>query len=98
RGPGGRVVRAEQWAAVVRALVQQRIAADDFQLRTKVRAILDNGADPTQSAPSATIDIDLPDLEEQVDSEIVANNLKAIQAIYFAAQLEELKVFQVMDK
>jgi len=43
---------------------------------------------------------DLPDLQEQgnADHEIVADNIRAVQAIYSAALLEELKAFQVVDR
>jgi hypothetical protein len=43
---------------------------------------------------------DLPDLQEQgnADHDIVADNIRAVQAIYSAALLEELKAFQVVDR
>jgi len=43
---------------------------------------------------------DLLDLQEQgnADHEIVADNIRAVQAIYSAALLEELKAFQVVDR
>src|SRR5262249_51430833 len=40
----------------------------------------------------------LPDLEEDVDIEIQADNLKAVQAIYFVYQLEEMRLFQVVER
>ena len=36
--------------------------------------------------------------EQQTDVEIVATNLQAMQAIYFAAMLEEVKIFDVTEK
>lgn len=42
--------------------------------------------------------IELPDLESQTDVEIVKENLLAAQAIYFAYQLEELRLFQVVER
>ena len=43
---------------------------------------------------------DLPDLQEQgnANHEIVADNIRAVQSIYSAALLEELKAFQVIDR
>ena len=43
---------------------------------------------------------DLPNLQEQENHahEIVADNIRAVQAIYSAALLEELKAFQVVDR
>ena len=40
--------------------------------------------------------IELPDLAGR--NEIVSDNLRAVQAIYFAAMLEELRLFQVVDR
>ena len=42
--------------------------------------------------------IELPDLESQTDVEIVKENLHAAQAIYFAYQLEEMRLFQVAER
>ena len=42
--------------------------------------------------------IELPDLESHTDVEIVKDNLLAAQAIYFAYQLEELRLFQVVER
>jgi hypothetical protein len=41
---------------------------------------------------------DLPDLEAATDTEIVKENLHAVQAIYFAYMLEELRLFQVVER
>jgi len=40
--------------------------------------------------------IKLPDLD--IDHEIVADNIRSLEPLYFAAMLEEMKVFQVVDK
>jgi hypothetical protein len=40
----------------------------------------------------------LPDLEPAADAEIVAENLRAVQAIYFAFQLEQMRAFQVVER
>jgi hypothetical protein len=49
-------------------------------------------------APPSALEIMLPDLEEAVDIEIQAENLQAVQAIYFAYQLEEMRLFQVVER
>jgi hypothetical protein len=49
-------------------------------------------------SPALSIEIDLPDLEEAVDVEIVAENLNAVQAIYFAYQLDEMRIVQVVER
>jgi len=40
----------------------------------------------------------LPDLDESVDSAIDAENLRAIQAIYFVCMLDEMRLFQVVER
>jgi hypothetical protein len=40
----------------------------------------------------------LPDLEEAVDIDIVKENLNAVQAIYFSYQLEEMRMYQVVER
>ena len=42
--------------------------------------------------------IELPHLDSQTDLEIVKEHLHAAQAIYFAYQLEEMRLFQVVDR
>jgi len=43
-------------------------------------------------------EIDPPSLEDDASIEILVPNLEAVQGIYFASMLEEMKVFQVIDK
>lgn len=103
-------VSTEHWAGIVEALAAENIKGRDMYLQMRVRQALkgragDGGGGgggapphfPGSSKPS-WIDINLPDLESQVDSEIVADNLKAMQALYFSSVLEEGKLFQVMDR
>lgn len=40
----------------------------------------------------------LPDLRPDIDGTIVADNIKAVQAIYFAHQLESMRAFEVVDR
>ena len=42
--------------------------------------------------------VHLPDLEQPADVEIVAENLQAIGAIYFAYMFEEMRAFAVVDR
>jgi len=48
--------------------------------------------------PPSSLEIDLPDLEDAVDVDVVTENLNAVQAIYFAYQLEEMRLFQVVER
>lgn len=95
---GEKLVRASQWAAVVRTLRNEGVLATDPLLGLKTRSALAGAAGVDETSPPSSLNIDLPDLEAQTDLEIVADNLRAMQAIYFAAMLEEVKMFQVVDK
>lgn len=97
-GAAVRQIRAEQWATVTRTLRSQGVQAGDALLALKVQTALAGEVGGGDATPPSSIDIDLPDLEAQSDIEIQSDNLQAMQAIYFAAQLEDLKVFQVVDK
>jgi hypothetical protein len=97
-GASVRQIRAEQWATVTRTLRSQGVQAGDALLALKVQTALAGEVGGGDATPPSSIDIDLPDLEAQSDIEIQSDNLQAMQAIYFAAQLEDLKVFQVVDK
>ncbi|MDB4948592.1 MAG: hypothetical protein JWM27_1241 [Gemmatimonadetes bacterium] len=94
----GRFVRASQWATVVRSLVSDGVGADDPQLNAKIRIKLSTQISSADGAVPSAISIDLPDLEAQADVEIVSDNLRAMQAIHFSSMLEELRLFQVVDK
>ncbi len=92
------VIFAKQFAQIVRMLREQGVRPDDPQLPLKfqnAQAIILGGA--VQQLASQ-IPIDLPDLEDHTEAEIVKDNVLAVSALYFAAQLEELKFFQVADK
>jgi hypothetical protein len=47
---------------------------------------------------AAQLKVDLPNLEDKAQADIIADNVAALGALYFAAQLEDLKFFQVADK
>jgi hypothetical protein len=98
RQKSGRKVRASQWATVVRALVADGVTADDPQLDSKIRIKLAGQISSAEGGVPSAMGIDLPDLEAQADVEIVSDNIRAMQAIHFASMLEEMKLFQVVDK
>ncbi len=93
-----RKVSGEKWASVVRQLVQDGVSETTNNLDLLIRQALYSLAGKDDNAEPSAIDIDLPDLEQQVDVEIITENVRAMQAILFAATLEELKLFQVRDK
>jgi hypothetical protein len=95
---GDAKIEAEQWVATVRALVDDGVPADDPRLATYVNAAYAKviGADDGQ--PSSGIDISLEDFEDNLDIEIIPDNLRAIQALFYSWTFEDLRMFQVVDK
>ncbi|MBX3086375.1 MAG: hypothetical protein KF716_32360, partial [Anaerolineae bacterium] len=92
------IVFAEKWSSVIRILIRNNTSHNDPYLRLRIKTALEQITTADDDAPPSSIIIDLPDLEQQVDIEIIQENLHAMQAIYFAATLEELRIFQVRDK
>jgi hypothetical protein len=91
-------VETRQWAQVVRALADRGIGIDNTVFPLQVIRALSSSNGIGEDEPPSSIDIDLPDLEKEADLEILASNLHAMQALYFSASLEELKLFQVVEK
>jgi hypothetical protein len=85
-------------AAVVRRLSLDRVSANDPWLASRLESAFNLSTGVTEGAPPSALEIMLPDLEESVDIDIVKENLNALQAIYFAYQLEEMRMFQVMER
>jgi hypothetical protein len=85
-------------AAVVRRLTADRVSANDPWLSSRLESAFNLTTGVTDGAPPSALEIMLPDLEESVDIDIVKENLHALQAIYFAYQLEEMRMFQVMER
>ncbi|MDX1417983.1 MAG: hypothetical protein R3293_27525 [Candidatus Promineifilaceae bacterium] len=92
-----RAIDSEQWATVTADLVSQGISDKDPLLALRAREALagqlsaDDGGFPTG------IVIDLPDLEAQAEVEIIADNLHAMQAIYFAAMVDLGGLFEALN-
>jgi hypothetical protein len=92
-------INVSDLAKVVSWLVSQGIAANNPQLSTWIDRALATAQNVGQDAQPSDITINLPDLEQDVSNfEIIAQNIFALQPAYFCAMLEELKVFQVVEK
>ncbi|MED5617767.1 hypothetical protein [Ideonella sp. BN130291] len=92
------VISARNIAAVVRKLVNDNVSADDPWISSRLESAYNMQTGVVSGAPPSAMEIMLPDLEEAVDIEIQAENLQAVQAIYFAYQLEEMRMFQVVER
>ncbi len=92
------VISARSIAAVVRKLAGENLSADDPWISSRLESAFNMQTGVVDGAPPSALEIMLPDLEEAVDIEIVGENLQAVQAIYFAYQLEEMRLFQVVER
>lgn len=91
-------VSARDLTQVVRRLATDGISANDKYLESRMDSAFERATGVVDGAPPSTIEIDLPDLEEAVDDEIIKENMKAVQAIYFCCTLEETRIFQVVER
>ena len=92
------VLSARNIAAVVRKLVRDGVTADDPWISSSLESAYNMQTGVVTGAPPSAMEIMLPDLEEDVDIEIIGENLHAVQAIYFTYQLEEMRLFQVVER
>ena len=90
--------RARQVAEIGRRLVAESTKPTDSQFAIRFERALAQSLSGATEGRQSSIDIDLPDLEAGTEADIIADNVMALSAIYFSAQLEELKFFSVMDK
>ncbi len=99
-GPADKVfvLSGRNIAAVVRKLAADSVSANDPWLSSRIENTYEMQSGVVGGAPPSSMDIPLPDLEEATDGEIVRENLDAAQAIYFAYQLEEARMPQVVER
>jgi len=85
-------------ASVVRRLAAEGVSANDTWLASKLETAFNVLTGAIDGRPLSALEIDLPDLEQATDVDIVAENLHAVQAIYFSYQLEEMRLYQVVER
>lgn len=90
-------VYTRQLAEVVRRLSEERANPDDPQLKLRILNALSLAIGSKVEGNASAIDISLPDLDAGTAVDIVGDNVKALGAIYFALQLEEMNLFKVAD-
>lgn len=91
-------INASEWVVVTDTLIERGVTADAPNLPTLIRAAIDDRLSPSRDKVTATSQILLPDLEMNTASEVQRVNLEAAQAIYFAAMMDEARLFDVVDK
>lgn len=92
------VIFTQQLADVVRRLKELGVRDDDPQLYNKFQNAFAIVLGGSVAQRASQIQIDLPNLDDNVQADIIKDNVLAISALYFSAQLEELKLFAVADK
>ncbi|HEY9229438.1 MAG TPA: hypothetical protein VIP11_22505 [Gemmatimonadaceae bacterium] len=97
-GGEAHAVNTDQWAGVTRALRADGVTEKNEHLRLLALDALSNQVGSGDAATPSSVEIILPDLDEGTDIEIVVANVKAMQALYYAAMLDEVKFFAVTDK
>jgi hypothetical protein len=91
-------VSAKNVAAVVRRLAAANVTANDPWLTSRINSAFDMQTGVVNGAPPSSTEINLPDLEEDVDVEIVTQNLHAIQGLHYSYMLEEAGMYRVVEK
>jgi len=91
-------VDAGRWARVTLTLLEQGVPADSPNLPLLVDRALANTLAADGDSPAMNIEIDLPDIDGDAESEIIPSNLRAMQALYFASMLEGANFFDTGDK
>jgi hypothetical protein len=91
-------ILTEQIANIVRRLVELEIRAEDPQVADWVENAFAMVLGGSVIQRTSQIHIDLPNIEDDAQADIIKDNVLAVSALYFAAQLEELKFFAVADK
>lgn len=91
-------ILARQVAEVSEQLIDQEADPQDPQLAHMIGDALSAILGKTLQGRFSATDIDLPDLEEGSQADVIADNVRALSAVYFSAMLEDLKFFAVADK
>ncbi|MEM1237642.1 MAG: hypothetical protein AAGI10_11770 [Pseudomonadota bacterium] len=91
-------LKASDWVSVTETLIKKGLDAESPGLATQIRAAIGDRLAPSNDTVTATQEILLPNLEAETAQEVQATNLEAAQAIYFAAMMDEARLFDSVDK
>jgi hypothetical protein len=89
-------ISAKEWAMVVRYLLDHGITEDEPQLGRRVNDALNSIQNIGDNLPPSDTGINLPDVDGP--TQILKDNILALQPAYFASMFEEMRAFQVVDK
>jgi hypothetical protein len=88
-------IYARQVSEVSRRLVEAGADPNDAQLRLRALNLLSVVLGDDVDGRASTIDVSLPNLEDDADAVVLKDNVMAMSAVYFSAMLEDLKFYQV---
>jgi hypothetical protein len=91
-------VNARDWMRIARKLDANGLIPDNNLPPLVQRELADISNPPANIEGTAFRDILLQPLETDADTELQADNIRATQAVYYAAMLDELRLFDVVDK
>ncbi len=91
-------INARDWVAVTRNLIGKGVGEKTPSLAGRIRSAIEDRLSPSKAKVTATAQIVIPDLERNTAQEVQRVNLEAAQAIYFAAMMDEARLFDVVDK
>lgn len=97
-GSGVATIFARQLAEVVERLAREGFSPADPYIDLIAERALSQSLGATVDGRASAIDVSLPDLDAGTSVDIVSDNVRALAAIYFSAQLEEMKLYAVVDK
>lgn len=89
---------ARNVAALVRRLAATGVTANDPWLASRIQNGYDMQAGVIEGAPISSTEISLPEFDDVTDQVAVRENLLGAQAVAFAAQCEDMNMFQVVEK
>ena len=97
KNPAG-VVSCLEFAKVIRDLRKKDITDKTPQLERRIRECLNSIQNVGEGRPLTDTALDLPDLLQTSDYQIQADNVRNIGAVIMTAMMEDLRVFQVVDR
>jgi hypothetical protein len=92
------IIRAKQIAEVTERLITERVSPSDPHIVLHVLNAISQSLGGVFDSQGSVLDIDLPELDAGTAVEIIPDNVRAVQAIYFSAQLEEMRMHAALEK
>jgi hypothetical protein len=91
-------IETRRVAEVTERLINEGISPSDPHIVRHVINAISQSLGGVLDAHPSTLSIDLPDLDAGTTVEIIPDNVLAVSAIYYSAQLEEMKMHSVMER